>query len=491
MGRVAAGALVTLAGLVAAGPATASDAELVRAGADLMPSVELAAGRASGRDPQSVQAAYDLARDLQEAVRGAAPVSGGCRPLARALGAYAAARVRQQEAVDRFSPSEEAGAARGASRARNAAGATAAGCPGTGGGRSRPSPPISPTDGEAFFGVVVARAPGGARAAVLEADGLDLVRATVRGGRAHIALAGPAGRHTFRVAFTAAGRTLATRTVRGAWLLPPSARTARPGLRADPALDRRLAAALAAGPRFRAAWVQDLRTGTSAQVNAGARFPAASTVKLGVMAGALGRLGPAPERTTSAYDLAALARWSSNLAANRLVARLGGVGLAADGLRRLGAGDSTYPGDYLVGTELQPGLPSASAAASPPPVSGRVTTARDLARMLYALHATAAGDRAARRETGLTVHQARMALGWLLDSEQRGGNRSLVAPGAPPGTPVAQKNGWLNDARHAAAIVYAPDGPRIVTLMTYDDRGVGLEAARELGARVARAALAG
>ena len=34
-------------------------------------------------------------------------------------------------------------------------------------------------------------------------------------------------------------------------------------------------------------------------------------------------------------------------------------------------------------------------------------------------------------------------------------------------TPVAQKNGWIHDARHTAAIVYGPDAPRIVVILTY------------------------
>jgi hypothetical protein len=107
--------------------------------------------------------------------------------------------------------------------------------------------------------------------------------------------------------------------------------------------------------------------------------------------------------------------------------------------------------------------------------------------MLFSLHAAAVGTPAARRETGLTVHQARLALGWLLASEQRGDNGSLLAGGVPEGTPIAQKNGWLNDARHAAGIVYAPAGPRIAVLLTYDARGVPFDAARRIGARVAAA----
>ena len=173
-------------------------------------------------------------------------------------------------------------------------------------------------------------------------------------------------------------------------------------------LARRLDVALAGGPRYRAAWVHDLTDGRSAGAGSDLRFPAASTVKLGLMAAVLARLGGAPERSPYAYDLRAMAAWSSNLATNRLLRRVGGASAAAEGLRRLGARASTFPGEYIVGT-----------AVGPPAVSRRVTTARDLGRMLLSLHSAAAGDRAAAASTGLTVHQARMALGLLAASQQR------------------------------------------------------------------------
>jgi hypothetical protein len=48
---------------------------------------------------------------------------------------------------------------------------------------------------------------------------------------------------------------------------------------------------------------------------------------------------------------------------------------------------------------------------------------------------------------------------------------------------MAQKNGWINDARHTAAIVYASDGPKIVVLLTYDPGETRAHAA-ELGRRL-------
>ena len=99
------------------------------------------------------------------------------------------------------------------------------------------------------------------------------------------------------------------------FVVPPVARGEREQ-------DARLAARLAElGTSYRgwaAFWVHDLGTGAWAGWNSDASFPAASTVKLGVLAEAL-RRGNAPGSPLW-YDLRQLTGWSSNLAANRLTA---------------------------------------------------------------------------------------------------------------------------------------------------------------------------
>jgi hypothetical protein len=176
--------------------------------------------------------------------------------------------------------------------------------------------------------------------------------------------------------------------------------------------------------------------------------------------------------------------WSSNLAANRLLRLVGdgsetlGVQRVEATLARLGAASSRYPGAYRIGTSVDD---------QPPLATGRVTTARDLGRALYAFAAAAAGDRAAARRTGLDEETARYALGLLLESERSGINAGLVAGGLPPGTPIAQKNGWITDVRDTAAIVYGPRGPRIVVVLAYRP-GLTTGAAAALGRDVVRLA---
>jgi beta-lactamase class A len=249
--------------------------------------------------------------------------------------------------------------------------------------------------------------------------------------------------------------------------VPPIARGER---QKDSGLAARLAEVGTSYRGWAAFWVHDLGTGAWAGWNSDASFPAASTVKLGVLAEAL-RRGHAPGSTLW-YDLRQLAGWSSNLAANRLTRRLGGESVVARSLRRLGANASTYPGPYRAGT-------SAAADAPRPPSHGhtRVTTAHDLGRLLYAFHAAAAGNRYVARRTGLSRTQARRGIALLVHSA-RGG---LLEPFFS--APVAHKEGWISDLRASAAVVYGRT-PRIVVVLAYRP-GITEAEARALGRRVA------
>jgi hypothetical protein len=251
--------------------------------------------------------------------------------------------------------------------------------------------------------------------------------------------------------------------------------------RAERSTDRRRAAELESiGRSYRGwagFWTHDLTSGATAGWNADAKFPAASTVKLGVLAAALRRYGPRPERSAIWYDLRQLTGWSSNLAANRIVRKLGGEGVVQEALRRLGARSSTYPGPYRAGTAVH-----ADAPKPPPHRHWRVTTAHDLGRILYSFEAAAAGNLFLQRRSGLTRHEARLGLALLATGSEEGENAGLLRPFLH-GVPVAQKNGWLSDTRATAAIVYLRGRPTIAVVLAYRP-GIGLAEARTLGKRV-------
>ena len=241
--------------------------------------------------------------------------------------------------------------------------------------------------------------------------------------------------------------------------LPRGSMRARAAGQTDLVLERRLGALGEWYRGWAAFWVHDLATGRTAGWNSDARFPAASTVKLGVLVAALRAVSVAPERSRFWYDLRQLSGWSSNLAANRLLDQLG-TSRVTSALGGLGMIASTYPGPYRVGTARLD-------APKPPPLSTwRYTTARDLGRALYAIQAAAAGNRYQQRQTGLSRARARVALELLMAGWAGGDNAGLVKPFVK-GAPVAQKNGWLSDARLTAAIVYAQSGPKIVVILAY------------------------
>ncbi len=263
---------------------------------------------------------------------------------------------------------------------------------------------------------------------------------------------------------------------RYASLAPVSARS---GLRVpDATLDARLAAVADRFDGWAAVWVHDLLTGRFAGWNEDLRFPAASTVKLGALAAAL-RTAPVPEAGRWWYDARQLGAWSSNLAANRILAGLG-YGAVTDGLRRLGMTSSTYPGPYRATTAVGP-----IGVRPPPPGSHtRVTTARDLGRALYRLHAAAYGDRRALGLLGLTRPQAQAGVRVLLSAQRASENLGLLRPWLGS-TAVAEKNGWLSDTRLTAAIVYG-SRPTIVVVAAYRP-GLQEPVARRLGRDILRA----
>ena len=243
--------------------------------------------------------------------------------------------------------------------------------------------------------------------------------------------------------------------------LPATWARAHPEARRDARLSARLEAIASRFPGTSAVWVHDLRNGRTASWNAELAIPAGSTVKLAAFAAALH-----VRRRDLRYDVAQVAGWSSNLAANRIVELLGYARVYA-ALRALGMTHSTYPGPYRAGTAV-------GAAHA------RVTTAHDLGRALFALQRAALG-----RSSFLARAQGQRALALLRHSVPYGVNYGLLRPWLGR-TAVAEKNGWLSDLRVTAAIVYRRRGPVIVVVALARDEVNGA-VARELGRRVWRA----
>ena len=456
-----------------------------RSPADLARLLAQADGLSGSLDPTRVQTRYEIARSVEAELWEKAP-SAKCRAVHRALRAAAHAHVRASEGVDRRLPALHARGEQQSLIARRRLAAALPSCLSgqwqrkLGGRRAL----LAPLNGEAFFGVVRTKAPAAATrvevawntrvVARRPADAQTTIRLrSVRPGPGSLKVQ----------FFDAAGSLLSTRSAQRVWLLPASGRVPSARTRIDPALSARLAVVASGFSGYSGIWVQDLRTGRSASWNAEARFPAASTVKLGLLVAALDRYGPRPERSPFAYDLETLTGWSSNLAANRLF-RLLGRGTVEQRLRRMGATRSTYPREYRVGTSVRRGTPG-----EPPLVSDRTTTAHDLAALLTGLQAAAVGDPSAMRRAGLSRHEARVGLGMLLRSSPVADNAGLFRRWLPKGTPVAQKHGWISSARHSAAVVYSARGPVVVVLLTFREPSIAFSEAQQLGRLVLAAAV--
>lgn len=236
------------------------------------------------------------------------------------------------------------------------------------------------------------------------------------------------------------------------------------------------------------AWM-DLQTGDSVLVDAHTRMHAASTMKVPVMielfrradAGELGleegivlrnefrsiadgssyRLDPAEDSDPALYTRVGeriparelvermIAR-SSNLATNLLIER-------ADPARIRRTQDEFGAGEMRVLRGVEDG-PAYRAGMN------NTTTAYALMKTMQALAAGRAASPAATRE--------------MLDMLQRQEFREMIPAGLPPGTPVANKTGWIPGIHHDAAVVF-PTGraPYVLVVLT---RGFGrsAEAAR-------------
>ena len=184
--------------------------------------------------------------------------------------------------------------------------------------------------------------------------------------------------------------------------------------------------------------------------NEDARFPAASTVKLGVLVAALDRLGARDEtiaERASAHGVVVESRRQPAGGHGRWH-RDRGRGLAPPG-RPL----EHLPG-RVPGRNSARRRDSAAAARLLPRDDGRRPDARDGDDPCRGRRSRSRAA-ASRAEPGGGRARARPAA--LLRAERR--QRRRCSTRSSPKLPIAQKHGWISSARHTTAIVYGPRGP--------------------------------
>ena len=271
--------------------------------------------------------------------------------------------------------------------------------------------------------------------------------------------------------------------------LPRAAAPRDAAPRLDDGLAQRLHAVRRRHGGVHGIYVQDLGTGRGAAWNAGARFPAASTLKLAIAVTALRRLDgpPAPASRVSAL-LARMLIASDNEAANELEAWIGGSVFAGsdrvnETMRALGLDDSLMYGGYE-----SPRRPAA--VASPIPIRvdsqpafglGKYSTAADLARLARAVYLAAAGKGPLLR-LGVSGSEARHLLWVLAQVPDRGKLGRFLRRGAT----LFHKAGWIPGARHDNGIVVTTDGAFVAAVMTWRSGSADVlagEVAREVAGR--------
>ena len=330
---------------------------------------------------------------------------------------------------------------------------------------------------EANPGIVEGVAPKGTTAVRVRADGRSVRLLRLKSGKRAFLL-GPIGLPprdiTVTVEALAGERVLASTTVEHVFGLPAAAAAVAPPRTINARVQARLSTLPARTGVSSAAWVRDLGNGSTAAYNAGARYPAASTVKLAILLGVLARDDADPLSSSSWRLLRGLVLSSSNAAANALLPRAGGAAAVDDVVRSLGAtatftccGYLLEPGErgYSVRRHRRAPLPPTTVVDQPTFPCCKYTTAHDLGTLLASLTLAASGHGPALRQ-GITAREARVALWLLIHASYPGLVRPAVA------FPVGHKAGWLPEIQHDAALVFSPRGTLVAVFMNYSPRGV-------------------
>jgi beta-lactamase class A len=350
---------------------------------------------------------------------------------------------------------------------------------------------ISPAPRQVAFGVVSGRIGAGTRTVIVTVDGRPRASVPVSGRRFRVRVPIPRRDVALRVvAVDFWGRRAASRRVGPVFGLPAAAIPRGTRSSADPALGRTVRRLAREFPGTAAIYVQNLRTGEGAAWNAGARFPAASTLKVAIAVEVLRTLRGPPQPGTPIYRLVrSMLVHSSNEAANALETWLGGSisGGAArvnGTMEALGLRRSHIFGGYAVPTASRRPI-RITVEGQPAFGLGKYTTAWDLARLNRYLHLAAGGHGPLLRLPGsFTAADARFALYVLAHVRDPGKLDRYLGRRAA----VLHKAGWITYARHDAGLVYWSGGGIVAAVMTWNGSGAGA-ASDVLAGRVARAAL--
>jgi beta-lactamase class A len=342
---------------------------------------------------------------------------------------------------------------------------------------------MSPRPYEVSFGSVWGRVGPHTTHVLVRVGGKRRGRVQVQGR--HFAVVVPLPRRdvTVRVIAVGPGGHRSTR-VGPVFGLPRAASPRLVHAHKEPSIERRLRRLTRRFPGIAASYVEDLTTGGGGAWNAGARFPAASTLKLAIAVTLMRRLrGPPAHDSYLDSTMTRMLDYSDNAAANTLLAEAGGAFRVDATMRLIGLRSTYMYGGYLIGTSAIP----IKTILQPSFGVGKYTTAHDLARLLALVH-LASGKRGAmtkRLHAAVSVAEARYVL-YKLAHVRDPGKLDRFLPGHR--VAVLHKAGWISQARHDAGLVYWPGGVFVAAAMTWNPAGVGVRS-DVLAGRIARSTL--
>ena len=287
------------------------------------------------------------------------------------------------------------------------------------------------------------------------------------------------GLHVMRVKAVGPGGAVWS-TTRRVWVLPLSARTigALPG-RVDRVLQRDLDRRVSVFPAVVGIYVQHLGSGCGAAVNAGAQFPAASTLKAGILVHAVRRGG------VDARLLDDMIIRSSDTAANRVIALTGGPTAVTNTLRDLHLAQSLVRRPYIIEMERRRHARIPVLATRRPALyTNFIATPFELATLFSAVHRGMLGRGGVNR---IGVNQARVRR----DIARRFldvADRTKLVAGVPNTIPIAHKTGYTTTTKHDVGVLYLPSGPVVIAVMTWSASGVSDGRGDALIASIARTA---
>lgn len=252
------------------------------------------------------------------------------------------------------------------------------------------APPAAPVVAASpvVFGGIAVRSGGGTRLLVPTADGRALPAVRVRPGARRVAVPLPTGHWRVRVRAVGPRGARASRA-HDVWVLPARGRTAGTSRgRLDRVLQRRLEARSAAAPFVNGIYARNLVTGCGAAVNAGAPFPAASTLKAAILLDAVRRPHGEPDALLDRMIID-----SDDVAANRVLGMQGGGDALAGAasvtstMHDAGMTRSLVRRPYIIDQERIP----VDARAQPELYTNYVATPYDLATLMVGLHQAVVG----------------------------------------------------------------------------------------------------